>query len=228
MTNDIQNERELYEAARKAFMPALNGAGEANKFWASCGFVHGWTARTQTPPVSCNMRGMSNKQWAKTVADQYPAWLEEQAIKTPPISAVMGEAPYADDIYNLIDRTEKAIAKNSEGVKTFDGCIVSGDYYTVFREFIYQYRNLSAATAKPGLVGDEWIDGLMNEHDMNVPGNLLAAPNGFGLHKEAIRAALNKMLPYIAINEAGYRKKIAELEAALTKPSPSGTAGEVV
>lgn len=93
------------------------------------------------------------------------------------------------------------------------------------------YRALSVATAKPSLVCDEWLDGLMNEHDMNVPDNLLVAPNGFGLHKEAMRAALSKMLPYIAINEAGYRKKIAELEAARTQtptamPSLVGDMGE--
>jgi len=67
--------------------------------------------------------------------------LQEKAKLAPKTSAdVESSLPYSDDIYNLIDRTERAIVRDSEGQKTFDGCIVSGDYYTIFREFLYQSK----------------------------------------------------------------------------------------
>jgi hypothetical protein len=69
----------------------------------------------------------------------------QHAVKQPV------DAIYPDDIYALIDRTEHAIAKNSEGQKTFDGCIVSGDYYTVFKEFLYQASQAQHVKSDAGL-----------------------------------------------------------------------------
>lgn len=55
-------------------------------------------------------------------------------------------------------------------------------------------------------ITDDIVDAIINEHDMNVPDELLAAPTGFGAHREAIRAALQKIIPLTLHIEAEYKR----------------------
>lgn len=53
---------------------------------------------------------------------------------------------------------------------------------------------------------DDILEAVINEHDLNVPEGLLASPAGFGAHREAMKAALAKIIPLTLHIEAEYNK----------------------
>ncbi len=46
-------------------------------------------------------------------------------------------------------------------------------------------------------ISEDILEAVINEHDMNVPDELLASPGGFGAHRGAMRKALEKIIPLL-------------------------------
>lgn len=66
--------------------------------------------------------------------------------------------------------------------------------------------NLESKTHQPVAITDDILEAVINEHDMNVPDDLLASPGGFGAHREAMRTALQKIIPLTLHIEAEYKR----------------------
>lgn len=71
------------------------------------------------------------------------------------------------------------------------------------------------------LIPDNMVEAIISEHDINVPDNLLASPEGFGAHREAMKAAMQKILPQV-LHIGGIYKR--ELEALRSTNSPDWNA----
>lgn len=55
-------------------------------------------------------------------------------------------------------------------------------------------------------ISDDILEAVINEHDMNIPDDLLVSPGGFGAHRGAMKAALEKIIPLTMHIELEYRE----------------------
>lgn len=74
-----------------------------------------------------------------------------------------------------------------------------------FRKSLEAYE-AAKSVEQPVAITDDILEAVINEHDMNVPDELLASPGGFGAHREAMRAALQKIIPLTLHIEAEYKR----------------------
>lgn len=74
------------------------------------------------------------------------------------------------------------------------------------RAVAYWNSRAPIVTDQPVAITDDILEAVINEHDMNVPDDLLASPGGFGAHREAMRTALQKIIPLTLHIEAEYKR----------------------
>lgn len=102
---------------------------------------------------------------------------------TPPSMAAMDDDKLRDGLCEAVshDLASYGVQNDDAPWDVADTCL--------------RYLRTYLRPTPPVDIGSEDIlEAIINEHDMAVPDELLAAPNGFGAHRDAMRTALRNVL----------------------------------